>query len=171
MRELLGAVAYIHSKSIMHRDIKYENVKFAKPNEFRNIKLIDFGSARPYVKGSQELHYDICGSPYFASPEMLSGKGYNEKTDVWSCGVMFYHLLTGYFPYDGKSDLEVCHAIQQRQINFQTRELVRLPDVALKLLRGMLSRDMEQRLTALEARSHIYFQYDDLDKQYIKSGL
>ena len=111
MRELLSAVAYMHANGIIHRDIKFENIKFSRPNVFENIKLIDFGSAEAHPPNSTKRHYDICGSPYFCSPEMLKGIGYNEKTDVWSCGIIMYYLLVGSFPFDAKSDLEVCHEI------------------------------------------------------------
>lgn len=104
-------MCYLHANGIIHRDIKFENLKFARHNQFDSIKLLDFGSADAHPVGSYMQHYDICGSPYFASPEMLAGKGYTEKTDIWSCGIVFYLLLTGFFPFDAKSDLEVCHEV------------------------------------------------------------
>ena len=53
----------------------------------------------------------MCGSPYYAAPEMLKGCGYNEKVDIWSCGVILHFLLTNTFPYDGKTDMEISKSI------------------------------------------------------------
>ena len=118
MRDLLSAVAYLHANGIIHRDIKMENIKLSRPGIFDNVKLIDFGSAEAHPPGSSIIHYELAGSPYYASPEMLGGFGYNEKTDVWSCGIVFHHLLLGSFPFDARTDLEVCHEVQKREVNF-----------------------------------------------------
>ena len=93
MRDLLSAVSYIHYKKVIHKDIKMENIKFSKKGVVDHIKLIDFGSAIVFQPG--ELYYSMSGSPCYMAPEMLSGKGFNEKVDIWSCGVIFHFLLTG----------------------------------------------------------------------------
>lgn len=72
---------------------------------------------------SSKKFYEKAGSPYFAAPEMLSGKGYNEKVDIWSCGVIFYFLLTGRFPYDAPTDIEIMHKIQSSDVTFNDKAL------------------------------------------------
>lgn len=101
MRDLLSAVAYIHAQGIIHRDIKFENILFLRNGEYDKIKIIDFGSAITYSLKNFIKILGMTGNPIYASPEMLAGKGYDPKTDVWSCGVIFHYLLLGVFPFDG----------------------------------------------------------------------
>jgi len=112
MRDLLSAVAYMHYKSLIHCDLKLENIKFFKRGVEDHVKLLDFGCAQFHQRGSDKLHFGVYGSPIYASPEMLRGRGYNEKTDIWSIGIIFHKLLTGYFPYDAKSPMEIAQKIQ-----------------------------------------------------------
>ena len=111
IRDLLSALAYMHYNHIIHCDVKMENIKFLKPGIPDHIKLYDFGSAKFHQRGSDKFHYDMSGSPYFASPEMLKGIGYTEKTDIWSAGVVLHKMLTGVFPFDGKTDIEICKRV------------------------------------------------------------
>ena len=107
MRDLLSAVAYMHSKKIAHRDLKLENLRFGKPGVIDHLKIVDFGSACTF--NASEKMFDMCGSPYYIAPEMLAGMGYDEKVDVWSCGIIMHFLLTVSFPFDAKTDMEVLH--------------------------------------------------------------
>lgn len=113
MRDLISAVAYMHAQRVIHRDIKLENIKFGKKGVVDHIKILDFGSATHHDLGSDKLHYEMCGSPYYCAPEMLMGSGYNEKVDLWSCGVIFHFLLTSTFPFDGKTDMDILHSVQK----------------------------------------------------------
>lgn len=116
MRDLLSAVASMHYNGVIHRDLKFENIKFLKKGVIDNLKIFDFGSACIHEPNSDTVHYEKAGSPYFAAPEMLAGKGYNEKADVWSCGIIFHFLLFGCFPFDSKSDIDIMHLIQKSDI-------------------------------------------------------
>ena len=111
MRDLLSAVSVMHYSSVIHRDLKLENIRFSQKNNYDTIKIYDFGSACIHNPGSDTKHYDMAGSPQYAAPEMLSGQGYNEKADIWSCGVIFYFLLTNSFPFDAKTPIELIHKI------------------------------------------------------------
>lgn len=169
MRDLLSAVSYIHYKKIIHKDIKMENIVFAKKGVIDHLKLIDFGSAIPFEKG--KLYFNMSGSPYYMAPEMLSGDGFNEKADVWSCGIIFHFLLTGSFPFSGKTELDVLHMIQQKDIVFIGKRYSHVPFIALKLLKRMLTKHPASRISASEARQDPYFQYDELDTDIIQTGL
>tara|TARA_B110000285_G_C14850103_1_gene479528 strand:+ start:149 stop:403 length:255 start_codon:yes stop_codon:yes gene_type:complete len=81
----------------MHRDLKPENIVFAADGE---PKLIDFGFAIQHTGKNDWL--DSVGSPLYMSPEALYGK-YGKETDVWSMGVVIYHILTGELPFDDNS--------------------------------------------------------------------
>ena len=117
-----------------------------------NIKLVDFGSAYHFDPDSKEPLFEMAGAPHYCSPEMLGGKGYDQRTDVWSCGVVFHFLLTGSSPFDGKTDIEIMHRIQTTEINFLGSRYSQCDKGALKLLKSMLSKDPECRITASLAR-------------------
>lgn len=100
--QLVGAVAYIHSKSCVHRDLKLENVLLDK-NE--NVKLCDFGFTREY-EGKANYLQTFCGTVCYSAPEMLRGEKYaGEKVDVWSLGIILYALLKGELPFDEDDDI------------------------------------------------------------------
>ncbi|OAP61850.1 hypothetical protein AYL99_04053 [Fonsecaea erecta] len=99
--QLVGAVAYIHSKSCVHRDLKLENVLLDKND---NVKLCDFGFTREY-EGKANYLQTFCGTVCYSAPEMLKGEKYaGEKVDVWSLGIILYALLKGELPYDEDDD-------------------------------------------------------------------
>lgn len=99
--QLVGAVAYIHSKSCVHRDLKLENVLLDKHD---NVKLCDFGFTREY-EGKANYLQTFCGTICYSAPEMLKGEKYaGEKVDVWSLGIILYALLKGELPFDEDDD-------------------------------------------------------------------
>ncbi|KAI1000902.1 hypothetical protein K3495_g7297 [Podosphaera aphanis] len=99
--QLVGAVAYVHGASCVHRDLKLENIMLDK-NE--NVKLCDFGFTREY-EGKGNCLQTYCGTVAYSAPEMLKGEKYaGEKVDVWSLGVVLYALLCGELPFDGDDE-------------------------------------------------------------------
>ena len=84
----------------MHRDLKPENIIFENLDKHSNLKIIDFGTSRkfdPIKKMNKKL-----GTPYYIAPEVLK-ENYDEKCDIWSCGVILYILLCGYPPFSGRN--------------------------------------------------------------------
>ena len=93
MQNLLQILAYIHSKGIMHRDVKPENLMLRKKNNLEEICLIDFGLST-FIDLDDYL-YRRCGTPGYVGPEVVTlkpGEKYNEKCDIFSAGVIFYIL-------------------------------------------------------------------------------
>lgn len=100
--QLISGVNYIHSKGLVHRDLKLENLLLDK-NE--NLIITDFGFVNEYYTHN-ELMKTSCGSPCYAAPELvISTKPYEgRKADVWSCGIILFAMLAGYLPWDDDVD-------------------------------------------------------------------
>ncbi|XP_030974157.1 CBL-interacting serine/threonine-protein kinase 1 [Quercus lobata] len=101
-QQLIDAVSYCHTKGVFHRDLKLENVLVDAKG---NIKISDFGlSALPQHFRDDGLLHTTCGSPNYVAPEILANRGYDGATsDIWSCGVILYVILTGYLPFDDRN--------------------------------------------------------------------
>lgn len=96
-RQIIASVDYLHKQEIIHRDIKPENILLDEDNKM--IKVIDFGLSN--ICSKYEVLKSSCGSPCYASPEMISGKAYKgSSVDIWSCGVVLYCMLYGVLPFD-----------------------------------------------------------------------
>jgi len=95
-------VSYCHTKGVFHRDLKLENILVDAKG---NIKISDFGlSALPQHLQPDGLLHTTCGSPNYVAPEILANRGYDGATsDIWSCGVILYVILTGYLPFDDRN--------------------------------------------------------------------
>ncbi|XP_010259770.1 PREDICTED: CBL-interacting serine/threonine-protein kinase 21 [Nelumbo nucifera] len=95
-QQLIDAVEYCHSRGVYHRDLKPENLLIDGKG---NLKVSDFGLSALRKPG--DLLSTICGSPCYASPEVITNKNYDgAAADVWSCGVILFELLAGYLPFD-----------------------------------------------------------------------
>jgi len=88
---------HIHDRKIIHRDIKCQNVFLTSSNI---IKMGDFGIAR-VLNHTNEVARSMVGTPYYLSPEIIQGRPYSFKSDIWSLGVMFYELCALKPPFDG----------------------------------------------------------------------
>jgi serine/threonine protein kinase len=99
-RQLLSAVYYTHKNSVVHRDLKIENILIRSDDGC--LKLLDFGLSNFYQPN--QLLRTYCGSLYFAAPELLHGRPYRgPEIDVWSLGVILYVMVTGRVPFDNQN--------------------------------------------------------------------
>ncbi len=99
MFQILDAVGSMHSQNIIHRDIKSSNFIINQDNE---IKVIDFGIAKSldYNRSLITEHGSKLGTTFFMSPQQVQGKVLDRRTDIYSLGVLLFHMLTGQYPYD-----------------------------------------------------------------------
>jgi DNA-binding NarL/FixJ family response regulator len=105
MRQIAQALDAIHSVGILHRDLKPTNVLFREDD---SVALIDFGLARQtHLKAEISGVGEIFGTPYYMSPEQGHGEAVDERSDIYSLGVMFFEMLTGKRPYEGDNALGV----------------------------------------------------------------
>lgn len=108
IRQVSSAVAYMHGKNIVHRDIECSNILYSTTDENSEVKLVDFGSACeletiPKHPGAFKFLKEKTGSLYVMAPEILRGR-YGPKVDVWSIGIVAYTLLNnGKKPFTGET--------------------------------------------------------------------
>ena len=114
--QIIQGLEYIHSLGIVHRDLKPENLLLSKEHL---LKIIDFGLSNYFTKGQQELLSTPCGSPCYASPEMVAGKKYDGmKIDIWSTGIILFAMLCGYLPFEDKNNDVLFDKILECKIDF-----------------------------------------------------
>ncbi|KAI0864003.1 hypothetical protein F4860DRAFT_26511 [Xylaria cubensis] len=145
-RQIASALDYCHRNSIVHRDLKIENILISKTGD---IKIIDFGlsnlfSPRGHLK-------TFCGSLYFAAPELLQARAYTgPEVDVWSFGIVLYVLVCGKVPFDDQS-MPALHAkIKKGIVDYPGW----LSNECRHLLSRMLVTDPRQRATMFEVMNH-----------------
>lgn len=149
LTSLMTAVSICHCRGIAHRDIKPENILFDDEN---TLKLLDFGSAGLF--GCEEKMRGIYGTPYYVAPEVLSGREYTEKVDVWSCGVILYLLLSGILPFYGESASEVFEKVIRGNLRFPAGAFPEVSKEAKDLIRRMVCKDVGRRLSAEQVLRH-----------------
>ena len=172
MKQLMSGICYCHQNGVVHRDLKPENILM--DNDFSNltIKIIDWGCAKT-IKKKEKLH-QADGTSYYIAPEVLMGD-YDEKCDIWSCGVIFYILLCGYPPFNGENDEEIFEAVLKGDFEFPNDEWDSVSDDAKKLIKKMLTKNPKKRISALDSLKDTWFKKNeeksDSDKKLAKNVL
>jgi len=149
MEQILSAVASLHDKGIIHKDIKLENIVFQEANPFSTLKLIDFGYSerkdRSYSKSSS-------GTIMYMASEVFTMQ-YNEKVDIWAIGVVLYLLLFKELPFSGQTSDDVVEAIFNKDLNtlFKKQQKLVPNPLVIPFLQRLLERDPSRRYSAYEA--------------------
>ncbi|CAG9316619.1 unnamed protein product [Blepharisma stoltei] len=150
MEQLFAAVAYMHEHHIMHRNLKPENILLEEKHEILSIKVHHFGSARNFY--GKKLISGQVGTSYYMAPEVISGE-YNEKCDLWSCGVILYILLSGKPPFAGKNNDEILEKVKTGVYSLEEDPWPLISASAKDLIRKLLC-PQKRRISAQEAHSH-----------------
>jgi len=156
MYQIFSAVNYCHKMHIVHRDLKPENILIVgKDREgLPTIKICDFGTSKMFEKGA--VQRKLVGSSYYIAPEVLK-KHYNEKCDVWSCGVIMYILLSARPPFGGEDDNEIMERVATGKYDLESPPFNKLSKNSLDLIKRLLTMDPDQRISAEQALNHPWF--------------
>ncbi|KAK4754887.1 hypothetical protein SAY87_008644 [Trapa incisa] len=113
-QQLIDAVNYCHSRGVYHRDLKPENLLLDSKG---NLKMSDFGLSALQKRG--EMLFTACGSPCYVAPELLTSKGYDgAATDIWSCGVILFEMLSGSLPFNDHNIINLYKKIYKADYTF-----------------------------------------------------
>ena len=147
--QIIEGIEYIHSKGIAHRDLKPENLLLDKD---KKIKIIDFGLSN-YFDGFQKLETP-CGSPCYASPEMVGGNKYNGFfIDVWATGIILFAMLCGYLPFEDENNDILFKQILSGKIDYPSF----LSDLSKDLLKKIIETNPEKRIKIEEIKNHSFY--------------
>ena len=150
---ILSAIAYMHSKNVIHRDLKYENILFVNDSPKAEVKLIDFGLSKIYGDNTQLT--EGVGTIYTMAPEVLKGN-YSDKADVWSIGVIAYMLLSSQMPFFGRKRRQIVEQVLNCQFDFRGRRWKRISDQAKSFVEDLLVLDPEERGDAQSLLGHTW---------------
>ena len=167
MYQLFSAVNYCHKMHIVHRDLKPENILIVSKDKdgYPTIKVADFGTSKIFEKGA--VQRKLVGSSYYIAPEVLK-KNYNEKCDIWSCGVIMYILLSARPPFGGNDDNEIMERVAIGKYDLENAPFDKLSSAALDLIRKCLTMDIKQRISAQEALNHPWFKDNKSQEMFNK---
>ena len=168
--QILLAINYCHKMGIVHRDIKPENIMIERKelDGLLRVKLIDFGVAKIFSLNVN--HKTIAGSSIYMAPEVLRAN-YNESCDLWSIGVILYILLIGQPPFFGKNENEISQAIKTGKYDINNKQYLSLSQNAKDLIAKLLKYNPQERITALEALNHPWFNTPDIANiNYLDNG-
>mmetsp|Transcript_25481 Transcript_25481/g.64196 ORF Transcript_25481/g.64196 Transcript_25481/m.64196 type:complete len:365 (+) Transcript_25481:672-1766(+) len=148
-QQIISGIEYCHLNNIVHRDLKPENLLL---DTNLHVKIADFGLSNRMRTG--EFLKTSCGSPNYASPEVVSGKAYaGPEVDVWSCGVVLYALLCGSLPFDDENVPNLFRKIKHGNFTLPGH----LTNEAKDLIVQMLVVDPTKRINFPQIRGHKWF--------------
>ncbi|KAK3104073.1 hypothetical protein FSP39_024208, partial [Pinctada imbricata] len=138
MRQICEGIDYMHSRNILHLDMKPENI-LCLTREGNIIKIIDFGLARKFSPGG-DLRI-LFGTPEFMAPEVVNFDPASFATDMWSLGVICYVLLSGLSPFLGENEAETLVNVTSAKWDFKAEEFESISTEAKDFISKLLIKD------------------------------
>ncbi|CEF59588.1 Protein kinase domain and Serine/threonine-/dual specificity protein kinase, catalytic domain and Protein kinase-like domain-containing protein [Strongyloides ratti] len=161
--QLISAVAHMHSKKVIHRDIKAENVIFSQPGW---VKLADFGFSCK-IKENVMLK-TFCGSPPYAAPELFKDQEYyGPGVDIWALGVLLYFMLVGVTPFRGDTVSDLKQTILKGQYNMPDY----LTTFAQHVINRMLDINPQRRMTIEDIKKTYWLNDAKFVDSYVQCSL
>lgn len=146
--QLINGIEYIHSMGVAHRDLKPENLLLDKDHI---LKIIDFGLSN-YFNG--DLLVTPCGSPCYASPEMVCGNRYNGfYIDVWSTGIILFAMLCGFLPFEDPDNEVLFQKISDCNLHYPSH----LSKLSKSIMKKIIVPDPQKRITIEEIKEHEFY--------------
>ncbi|CAH6722267.1 serine/threonine-protein kinase Atg1p [[Candida] jaroonii] len=160
LKQLCSALEFLRSKSLIHRDIKPQNLLLCPPihlkSEFeRNdyvglwelpiLKIADFGFAR--FLPSTSMAETLCGSPLYMAPEILRYEKYNAKADLWSVGAVLYEMTVGKPPFKASNHIELLKNIEKSNDKIKFPSSAKVPEGLKKIIRSLLKYNPTERIS------------------------
>lgn len=147
--QIINGLESIHKYNIAHRDLKPENILIT---DSKVVKLIDFGLSNNYKEG--KFLSTPCGSPCYASPEMVSGKSYDGfLIDVWSTGIVLYAMICGFLPFEDNNNDKLFEKILECRVHFPNF----VPSNVKDMIKKMLVSNPDKRIRIHEIKQHPFY--------------
>ncbi|XP_056451699.1 RAC-beta serine/threonine-protein kinase-like isoform X1 [Gadus macrocephalus] len=152
--EIVSALKYLHSRDVVYRDLKLENLMLDKDG---HVKITDFGLCKEGITPDATMK-TFCGTPEYLAPEVLEDNDYGRAVDWWGLGVVMYEMMCGRLPFYNQDHERLFELILMEEIRFPKN----LAPEAKALLAGLLKKDPKQRLgggpnDAKEVMGHAFF--------------
>ncbi|XP_042225306.1 cAMP-dependent protein kinase catalytic subunit 3-like isoform X2 [Homarus americanus] len=160
--EIVSALEYLHSLSVVYRDLKPENLLLDRDG---HLKITDFG----FAKKLTDRTWTLCGTPEYLAPEIIQSKGHNKAVDWWALGILIYEMLAGYPPFFDDNPFGIYEKILGGRVEWPRH----LDAAAKDLIKKLLTQDRTKRLGNMkngadDVKRHRFFKNIDWEDVYQK---
>ena len=158
IQQLCSVIYFLGEYGIIHRDLKLENILMTNETDNADIKILDFFSA--VFISPKYYQNEIIGSISYASPEILENKPWDQKTDLWSLGIITYFLLTGFLPFEDENNDErnVARKIIKLPVSYPENIWKNISYIAKDFVENLLQKNPENRMNIKQCLEHPWIQ-------------
>lgn len=146
--QLCSGLSEIHSKKIIHRDLKSNNIMI---DEAGAIKIMDFGLSKSPIVTSMSSLGSVIGTLGYVSPEQITNAAVDHRSDIFSLGVIMYELTTGKIPFNGENEIALIHSIFNDEPKNPSSINAKIPDELSRMIMRALSKEKENRFASADA--------------------